>query len=77
MVDQEAHMMSAFAAAMAKVAVLGQKKRDLIDCSDVIPIPKPFTGKAHLPAGSKLKDIQVSVGTEILNTAGDMLTKEC
>jgi cytochrome c peroxidase len=53
-------MTFAFEAAMAKVEVLGQNTRDLIDCSDVIPFSKPFTGKAHLPAGSTLKDIEAS-----------------
>ncbi|KAH8992833.1 manganese peroxidase 1 precursor [Lactarius hatsudake] len=59
-VDQEGHMTSAFAAAMAKLSVLGQNPRNLVDCSDVIPIPKPFTGSAHLPAGSTLQDIEAS-----------------
>ncbi len=57
-------MRSAFTAAMAKLSVLGQNTRNLVDCSDVIPVPKPFTGSAHLPAGSTLQDIEVSVGTK-------------
>lgn len=63
-------MSSAFTAAMAKLSVLGQNTRNLIDCSDVIPVPKPFTGSAHLPAGYTLKDVEVSVGAKILHTAG-------
>jgi hypothetical protein len=63
-------MSDSFTAAMEKLAVLGQKTRDLIDCSEVIPFPKPFTGRAHLPAGTTLKDIQASVGAKILHTAG-------
>jgi len=57
-------MTNSFVAAMAKLSVLGQDPKTLIDCSDVIPVPKPFTGTAHLPAGSKLQDIQASVGTK-------------
>ena len=48
----------AFRAAMAKMAILGQDRRKLIDCSDVIPIPKPATNKPHLPAGFKQRDIE-------------------
>jgi hypothetical protein len=58
-------MESSFKTAMAKLAVLGQKSYDLIDCSDVIPVPKPVVGTAHLPAGSSLKDIESSVWPQI------------
>ena len=61
-------MTAAFAAAMKKLSLLGQNPSHLTDCSDVIPIPKPVTGQAHLPAGSTLKDIQASVGKKMLNT---------
>ncbi|KAI0256111.1 manganese peroxidase 3 [Lactifluus subvellereus] len=54
------NMKSSFKTAMAKLAVLGQKSNDLIDCSDVIPMPKPLVGTAHLPAGSSPKDIESS-----------------
>jgi hypothetical protein len=33
----------------------------MADCSEVIPVPKPRVGKAHLPAGTSLHDIEVSV----------------
>ena len=55
--------MLSFKAAMTKLSVLGQNLAYLTDCSDVIPIPKPVIGTAHLPAGSTLKDIEASVGT--------------
>ncbi len=60
-VNRQDHMSVAFEAAMAKLSVLGQKRDHLIDCSEVIPVPKSFTGKAHLPAGSTLRDIEASV----------------
>ena len=69
-VDQEEHMRDSFTAAMAKLSVLGQNRRHLIDCSDVIPVPKRFTGKAHLPAGTTLDDIEASVGAKMLHVAG-------
>lgn len=34
-----------FQTAMAKLAVVGQNVNELIDCSDVIPTPKPPVGK--------------------------------
>ncbi|TBU39342.1 heme peroxidase [Dichomitus squalens] len=54
-------MVRKFEKVMAKMAVLGQDPRKLSDCSEVIPVPKPAASQvAHLPAGKKLKDIQVS-----------------
>ncbi|KAJ7582953.1 heme peroxidase, partial [Mycena floridula] len=42
-------MTSSFAAAMAKLAVVGQNKNALLDCSEVIPVPKfAFVAPAHL-----------------------------
>lgn len=35
--DKQDHMAASFKAAMAKLAVLGQKRSKLIDCSDVVP----------------------------------------
>jgi Fungal peroxidase extension region len=50
-----------FKVEMAKLAILGQNAMKLIDCSDVIPEPKPVVGTAHLPAGYSGKDIEASV----------------
>lgn len=56
-------MQTKFRAAMAKVATLGKKRSSLVDCSDVIPIPKALTGEGpHLPAGKSLTDIDASMG---------------
>lgn len=43
---------------MAKLAVTGQDVSKLVDCSDVIPVPKPVTGQAHLPAGLSQNDVE-------------------
>ncbi|KAL0958842.1 hypothetical protein HGRIS_014160 [Hohenbuehelia grisea] len=56
--NNQAKLQSAFKAAMLKLSILGHKQSDLIDCSDVIPVPKPVIGKPHLPAGSKQSDIE-------------------
>jgi hypothetical protein len=57
-VNNQAHMASTFAAAFAKMSVLGQDTSNMIDCSEVIPIPKPFTGQAMFPAGLTHADIE-------------------
>ncbi|ETW76658.1 manganese peroxidase [Heterobasidion irregulare TC 32-1] len=57
-VNQLEHMTTAFKAAMAKLAVLGQDPSQMVDCSELIPTPPPFTGAAHLPAGLTMNDIE-------------------
>jgi hypothetical protein len=64
-VDQDS-MKSAFQAAMRKLSLLGQDTKNLIDCTEVIPVPKPLHTTAHFPAGSSYEDIQRSVWTQIL-----------
>ena len=43
--DNQRLMQSNFKSAMAKLAVTGQNVRKLVDCSDVVPIPKPPVAK--------------------------------
>ena len=43
---------------MAKLAVLGQNVNQMVDCSDVIPTPKPADSEAHLPAGLTHNDVE-------------------
>ncbi|KAJ7060143.1 putative versatile peroxidase [Mycena amicta] len=59
----QALMQSAFRAAMAKLAVIGQNTAKMIDCSDVIPVPKPVVGTPHLPAGKTMNDIEQACGS--------------
>ena len=47
-VNDHAKLQSAFAAAMAKLAVLGQDTSQMVDCSEVIPIP-PVSLQLQLP----------------------------
>ncbi|KAG7449783.1 manganese peroxidase 1 [Guyanagaster necrorhizus] len=51
-----------FKAAMLKLSILGHNENDLVDCSDVIPIPPPLPSNAgpHLPPNTTLKDIQAA-----------------
>lgn len=54
-------MTSSFAAAYAKLQVMGQDVSNMVDCSDVLPIPKPFTGQATFPAGQNHNDVEQAV----------------
>lgn len=58
--------MAEFKAAMAKLQVLGQNTRKLIDCSDVVPVPQPFTGHIKFPASFSKKDLQLAVSDFLL-----------
>ncbi|KAJ7489126.1 putative versatile peroxidase [Mycena latifolia] len=64
----QAKMQKEFAAAMAKMAIIGQDKTKMVDCSDVIPIPKPVVGKPHLPAGKSMADIEQACSTSAFPT---------
>ncbi|PPQ74381.1 hypothetical protein CVT26_000683 [Gymnopilus dilepis] len=59
MINNQQLMMAEFKAAMAKLQVLGQP-RTLIDCSDVVPVPKPFTSAIKFPASFSRKDVQIA-----------------
>ena len=41
-VNQQEFMAQSFKSAFAKLATLGQNRNNLIDCSDVVPVPKPY-----------------------------------
>ncbi|TDL16015.1 manganese peroxidase 1 precursor [Rickenella mellea] len=61
--NNHALMNSQFAAAMKKLTVLGQNTRHLIDCSEVIPVPKLTTVTPHFPAGKTNADIEQACAT--------------
>ncbi|EIN12960.1 manganese peroxidase [Punctularia strigosozonata HHB-11173 SS5] len=57
-VNEQDFMSSSFRAAMAKLAVLGHNRNDLIDCSEVVPVPKPAVKKpATFPATKTRNDL--------------------
>ncbi|KAJ7677881.1 putative versatile peroxidase [Mycena polygramma] len=66
-VDQ-ANMQAKFKAAMAKMAIIGHDRSNLVDCSDVIPVPKPVVGTPHLPAGKTMNDIEQACSTAAFPT---------
>nr|4CZN_A Chain A, EXTRALONG MANGANESE PEROXIDASE [Gelatoporia subvermispora]4CZO_A Chain A, EXTRALONG MANGANESE PEROXIDASE [Gelatoporia subvermispora]4CZP_A Chain A, EXTRALONG MANGANESE PEROXIDASE [Gelatoporia subvermispora]4CZQ_A Chain A, EXTRALONG MANGANESE PEROXIDASE [Gelatoporia subvermispora]4CZR_A Chain A, EXTRALONG MANGANESE PEROXIDASE [Gelatoporia subvermispora] len=60
-VDQQEFMSQSFASAFAKLAVLGHNTDDLIDCSEVVPVPKPAVDKpTTFPATTGPQDLELS-----------------
>jgi len=60
-VDNQNLMNSKFKAAMAKLAVVGQNAKALVDCSEVIPVPIPAVMKpATFPAGKSAADLELN-----------------
>ncbi|KAJ7909609.1 putative versatile peroxidase [Mycena leptocephala] len=59
----QANLQAKFRAAMSKMAVIGHNRANMVDCSDVIPVPPPLVGKPHLPAGKKMADIEQACHT--------------
>jgi len=58
-INEQAKMMSAFKAAMAKLAVVGQDTKYFVDCSEVIPAATPPLSKpATFPATKTMADIE-------------------
>ena len=63
-VNNQDGMSKAFRDAMAKLAVLGQDTSNMIDCSEVIPEPKPLpAANSHsvFPAGFTNADVDQAV----------------
>ncbi|KIJ42461.1 class II peroxidase [Sphaerobolus stellatus SS14] len=71
-INEQEKMSAAFRAAMAKLAVVGQDSRNFIDCSEVVPIPKPAVKKpATFPATKTRRDIQQACPLPFPNLATD------
>lgn len=69
-VNQQTHMANSFAAAMAKLAVLGHNTADMVDCSELIPTPPPFADVATFPAGINFNDVEQACATTPFPTLG-------
>nr|CDN40126.1 versatile peroxidase [Bjerkandera adusta] len=58
-VNNQPRMQVLFKAAMQKLSILGHDLTQMIDCSDVIPVPPSTAVRgSHLPAGNTLDDIE-------------------
>ncbi|EJD02962.1 manganese-dependent peroxidase [Fomitiporia mediterranea MF3/22] len=67
-VNNQAKMQTEFRSAMAKLATLGQDTSKLVDCSDVIPVPPPFTGAAVFPPSLTNEDVEQACATSAFPT---------
>ncbi|TDL25368.1 manganese peroxidase 2 [Rickenella mellea] len=63
--NNHALMTQKFSAAMKKLAVLGQNTNKLIDCSEVIPVPKGTSVTPHFPAGKSHADIEQACSSTV------------
>ncbi|KAK7037309.1 hypothetical protein VNI00_011300 [Paramarasmius palmivorus] len=59
-INNQQVMQTRFRNVMAKLAVTGHNRDDLVDCSEIIPVPKSLSKKAFLPAGKSLNDIEAA-----------------
>nr|BAU36966.1 manganese peroxidase [Pholiota nameko] len=62
MINDQTRMQTQFKAAMAKLQTLGQK--NLVDCSDVVPVPAAFAGPIKFPPSFSQADVQVACHTQ-------------
>lgn len=65
-VNNQAFMASTFAAAFAKLQVVGQNVANMVDCSDVIPAPPPIpasNAKSFFPNGLGQNDVEQACAT--------------
>ncbi|PPR02527.1 hypothetical protein CVT24_001953 [Panaeolus cyanescens] len=61
MVDNQERMVTEFQAAMEKLQLLGHDRNKLIDCSDVVPVPKVLANpQIKFPATFDRADVQVA-----------------
>ena len=58
-------MQTQFKAAMAKLQVLGQPS-NLIDCSDVVPVPAALTSSIKFPPSFSQENVQQAVSSLII-----------
>lgn len=61
LISNHERMVSKFESVMSRLATVGQNPRSLVDCSEVIPVPKTVKLPAPtLPAGKTVSDIQAA-----------------
>ncbi|KAG7443421.1 manganase peroxidase [Guyanagaster necrorhizus] len=67
--NNQAKMQADFKAAMLKLSVTGQDVSQMVDCTEVIPIPLAAVAQnAHLPAGLDMNDIEQACATAAFPT---------
>nr|BAG72079.1 manganese peroxidase [Lentinula edodes]BAG72080.1 manganese peroxidase [Lentinula edodes] len=77
MINEESLMASRFQAAMAKMAIIGHNRADLIDCSAVVPTPVPSLGvPATFPATKSFADVQQACPSPFPSLTSDRAPRE-
>ena len=66
--DNQTKLQSDFQFIFTALSTLGHDMTTMLDCSDVIPQPPPFTAQATFPAGLSNKDIEQSCATAAFPT---------
>ncbi|OCH92793.1 manganese peroxidase precursor [Obba rivulosa] len=66
--NDQAQIQAQFKAAMAKLAVVGQDVSQMVDCSEVIPVPAPPATTPHIPAGLSQNNIEQACATAAFPT---------
>ncbi|KAK0184989.1 manganese peroxidase 1 precursor [Armillaria mellea] len=62
--NDQAKMQADFKSAMLKLSTLGQDVSQMVDCTEVIPVPLAAEAQAaHLPAGLDMSDIEQACAT--------------
>jgi len=61
--NNQPKLQSAFQAAMLKLSLIGQDQSQMIDCSEVIPVPPSLSPSPHLPAGKTQNDVEQACAT--------------
>ncbi|KAF8518780.1 substrate-free manganese peroxidase [Gautieria morchelliformis] len=71
-VNEQEKMSSAFKAVMARLAIIGNERSKLIDCSEAVPEPVPASGKpATFPATKTQADIEQACASPFPSLSSD------
>ncbi|KAL5507604.1 hypothetical protein ACEPAH_7060 [Sanghuangporus vaninii] len=80
LVDNQLLMMEGFRSSMSKLAVIGQNKAELVDCSDTVPLPKPICEErfvsAAYPPGQCYDDVERSCAVPFPTVSGASILRQ-
>ncbi|KAJ7110264.1 putative versatile peroxidase [Mycena crocata] len=72
-VNNQSRMADRFAAAMAKMALIGQNPAKLVDCSEVIPVSTlRAPSNAKMPVGKNLFDLQMTCPANLFSNLSNL-----
>ena len=67
--DNQDKLTSDFQFIFTALTQLGHDPNAMIDCSEVVPAPKPFNGQATFPAGKTAADVEQAVSAPFAHCA--------